>query len=169
MTSDQTGKSSEETLDPGDWQAMRALGHQMVDDMLSYLETVRERPVWQPIPERVKGRIRQPLPLEPEAPEEVYQEFMENILPYPLGNLHPRFWGWAMGNGTPLAMLAEMLAAAMNPNPPYRVFRITPETPLAKQPLRFCRSRLTPPIACVGCLCRRQPNGNQGKHAAMWT
>jgi glutamate/tyrosine decarboxylase-like PLP-dependent enzyme len=30
--------------------------------------------------------------------------------------LHPRFWGWVQGNGTPLAMLADMLAAGMNPH-----------------------------------------------------
>jgi hypothetical protein len=46
--------SMEETLDPKDWEAMRALGHRMVDDMMTYLETVRQRHVWQPIPEKVK-------------------------------------------------------------------------------------------------------------------
>jgi len=35
---------------------------------------------------------------------------------YPMGNIHPRFWGWVMGNGTPLGMLADMLAAGINPN-----------------------------------------------------
>ncbi len=107
---------SEETLDPADWAGMRALGHQMVDDILSYLETVRERPVWRPVPPEVKARLGGPLPLEPEAPEQVYQEFVEDILPYPMGNIHPRFWGWVMGNGTALGVLAEMLAAGMNPN-----------------------------------------------------
>jgi aromatic-L-amino-acid/L-tryptophan decarboxylase len=33
-----------------------------------------------------------------------------------MGNIHPRFWGWVMGNGTVTGMLAEMLASAMNPN-----------------------------------------------------
>lgn len=37
-------------------------------------------------------------------------------MPYPLGNCHPRFWGWVNGTGTPLAVVAEMLAAAMNAN-----------------------------------------------------
>jgi hypothetical protein len=32
------------------------------------------------------------------------------------GNWHPRFFGWVQGQGTPLAMLAEMLAAGMNPH-----------------------------------------------------
>jgi glutamate/tyrosine decarboxylase-like PLP-dependent enzyme len=106
----------EETLDPQDWEAMRLLGRRIVDDILSYLEGVRERPVWQPIPAEVKEFLKQPLPQEPQAPETVYQEFLENILPYPMGNIHPRFWGWVMGNGTPLGVLAELLAAGMNPN-----------------------------------------------------
>jgi aromatic-L-amino-acid/L-tryptophan decarboxylase len=106
----------EENLDPSDWDAMRALGHQMVDDMMNYLETVRERPVWKPVPEEVRQSLQAPLPTEEKPAEEVYAEFMENILPYPLGNVHPRFWGWVMGNGTPLGLLADMLAATMNPN-----------------------------------------------------
>jgi aromatic-L-amino-acid decarboxylase len=108
--------SMEETLDPTDWEAMRELGHRMVDDMMSYLETVRQRPVWQPIPEEVKMALKQPLPLEPQSAEHAYQDFLENVLPHPMGNIHPRFWGWVQGTGTPLGMLAEMLAATMNPN-----------------------------------------------------
>jgi aromatic-L-amino-acid/L-tryptophan decarboxylase len=106
----------EESLDPADWAALRELGVQMVTDMMEYLKTVRERPVWQPVPEPVKDRFRQPLPLEPQPAGEVYQEFQQNVLPYPMGNIHPRFWGWVIGTGTPLAVLAELLAAGMNPN-----------------------------------------------------
>jgi aromatic-L-amino-acid decarboxylase len=106
----------EESLDPQDWEAMRALGHRMVDDMMTYLQTVRERPVWQPMPERVKENLKKPLPVQPQSPEDAYRDFVENVLPYPLGNIHPRFWGWVMGNGTPFGVLAEMLAATMNPN-----------------------------------------------------
>jgi aromatic-L-amino-acid/L-tryptophan decarboxylase len=104
----------EETLDPADWGALRRLGHRMVDDMMTYLEGVRERPVWQPMPADARAALEGPLPLEPADPSEVYHEFQRNILPYPTGNIHPRFWGWVMGNGTPLAMLADMLASGMN-------------------------------------------------------
>jgi aromatic-L-amino-acid/L-tryptophan decarboxylase len=110
------GVRDEETLDPEDWQAMRALGHRMVDDMMNYLETVRERPVWQPIPDEVRAHLNQPLPVEAEGAERAYHDFTEHVLPHPLGNIHPRFWGWVNGTGTPFAMLAEMLAAGMNPN-----------------------------------------------------
>jgi aromatic-L-amino-acid decarboxylase len=106
----------EETLDPENWAAMRELGHRMVDDMFHYLESLRERPAWQPIPREVKDFLKQPLPTEPQDPEQIYQEFVEKVLPYPHGNIHPRFWGWVVGTGTPLGVLAEMLAATMNPN-----------------------------------------------------
>jgi aromatic-L-amino-acid decarboxylase len=106
----------EESLDPDDWRAMRALGHRMVDDMMTYLETIRDRPVWKPIPDNAKASLEAPLPLDPQDPEQIYQEFLENVLPNPMGNIHPRFWGWVIGSGTPLGMLAEMLAAGMNPN-----------------------------------------------------
>ncbi|HEX7435062.1 MAG TPA: pyridoxal-dependent decarboxylase, partial [Anaerolineaceae bacterium] len=107
---------TETGLDPADWPAMRALAHRMVDDMFTYLETVRERPVWQPVPEEVTAALNQPLPKTGQAPEQVYQDFLEQILPYPMGNIHPRFWGWYMGNGTVMGALADFLASCMNPN-----------------------------------------------------
>jgi hypothetical protein len=106
----------EESLDPQDWDAFRDLAHQMLDDMLDYQQQVRQRPVWQPVPASVKEFLKRPLPLTPQPHEEVYRDFVENVLPYPMGNIHPRFWGWVMGNGTPFAAMAELLAATMNPN-----------------------------------------------------
>ena len=107
---------NEESLDPKDWQAMRKLGHRMIDDMMTYLETIRDRPVWQPIPEDVKQNLSMSLPLDPQKPEDIYDEFLDYILPHPMGNIHPRFWGWVIGTGTVFGMLAELLAAGMNPN-----------------------------------------------------
>ena len=41
---------------------------------------------------------------------------MRDILPYSVGNAHPGFMGWVHGGGTPVGMLAEMLAAGLNAN-----------------------------------------------------
>jgi aromatic-L-amino-acid decarboxylase len=106
----------EETLDPEDWESMRALGHRMLDDMLDYMRTVRERPVWRHAPDRVKAQFDKPLPRDPQPPEEIYKEFLEHVLPYPIGNIHPRFWGWVFGTGTVMGAFAELLAASMNTN-----------------------------------------------------
>jgi aromatic-L-amino-acid/L-tryptophan decarboxylase len=105
----------ERTLDPRDWDALRALGHRMLDDMLDYLRTVRDRPAWRPVPAEVRARLNEPLPLEPTPEAAVYEQFKRDVLPYPTGNVHPRFWGWVIGTGTPLAMLADMVASGMNP------------------------------------------------------
>jgi aromatic-L-amino-acid/L-tryptophan decarboxylase len=75
----------EETLDPQDWSGLRALGHQMVDEMLSYLESVRERPVWKPVPADVTARFSEAVPLDGQGAESAYAEFKDNILPFPLG------------------------------------------------------------------------------------
>lgn len=109
----------DETLDPATpaaWDELRLLGHRMVDEMFDYLQTVRERPVWRPMPDEAKARMRQPLPRAPQDPADVYADFISDVLPYPMGNIHPRFWGWVIGTGTPLGALADFLAAVFNPN-----------------------------------------------------
>jgi glutamate/tyrosine decarboxylase-like PLP-dependent enzyme len=105
-----------ESLDPENWEEMRALAHRMVDDAITYLETVRERPVWQPVPEEVAAHFKEPAPRGPEGADSVYEQLVENILPYPMGTIHPRFWGWYMGSGTVFGALADFLAAIMNSN-----------------------------------------------------
>lgn len=104
------------SLDPEDWDAFRALAHRMVDDMVDWLATVEERPVWRPVPAEVQARFSGPAPRAGTDAEAVYQEFRDFILPYPTGNAHPRFWGWVRGAGSPLGMMADMLASGMNPH-----------------------------------------------------
>jgi glutamate/tyrosine decarboxylase-like PLP-dependent enzyme len=105
-----------ESLDPADWAAFRAQAHLMLDDMLGYIEKIRERPVWQPIPKAVRARFRLPAPRVGEELAQVHAEFMQDVLPYAQGNVHPGFMGWVNGGGTPVGMVAEMLAAGLNAN-----------------------------------------------------
>ena len=88
----------------------------MLDDMLDYLEHIRSRPVWQPIPGETRMLFREPLPHGPSDLAAVHRQFMAGILPYAVGNAHPGFMGWVHGGGTPVGMLAEMLAAGLNAN-----------------------------------------------------
>ncbi|HWA15531.1 MAG TPA: pyridoxal-dependent decarboxylase, partial [Gemmatimonadales bacterium] len=106
----------EETLDPADWAAMRAVGHRMVDDMMGWLETVRDRPVWTPMTEQDRRPFQSGIPHAGRDPAAVYEDFRTQVLPHPMGTVHPRFWAWVIGSGTPLGALADMLAATMNPN-----------------------------------------------------
>jgi len=104
------------TLDPADWDAFRRQAHRMLDDMVDYLEHIRERPVWQPIPAEVRERFRRELPAGPSDLAAVHEEFTRYILPFAAGNVHPGFMGWVHGGGTPVGMVAEMLAGGLNAN-----------------------------------------------------
>jgi aromatic-L-amino-acid decarboxylase len=103
-------------LDPADWNALRAQGHRMLDDMLDHLMGLREQPVWRPMEPADRARFRSTPPAGPTALEAVHRDFLETILPFGSGNLHPGFMGWVQGAGTPVGMLAEMLAAGLNAN-----------------------------------------------------
>lgn len=112
-----TGKPKKDlTLDPENWDAMRQLGHQMIDDLFDYWQNIREEKIWKPIPAEVKEFLDQPIPEKGQNPDDVYREFKQNIFPYNKGNVHPRFFAWIQGTGTPLGVLADLLASGMNPN-----------------------------------------------------
>jgi aromatic-L-amino-acid/L-tryptophan decarboxylase len=104
------------TLDPENWEEFRALAHAMIDDTLDYLRDLRERPAWQPMQEGVRSSFDEPLPQKGIGAAAAYRVFKQQVRPYTNGNIHPRFWGWVQGTGTPLGMMAEMLGAAINPH-----------------------------------------------------
>lgn len=105
-----------ETLDPPDWDAFSQVAHRMLEDMIDYQANIRSRPVWQQIPDAVRGLFREELPRDASPLEAVHEIFMQAVLPYAVGNAHPGFMGWVHGGGTPVGMLAEMLAAGLNAN-----------------------------------------------------
>lgn len=88
----------------------------MLDDMLNHTESIRTSPVWQVIPDEARAKFSNPLPSAPTKLEQVHEEFMHSILPFTACNAHPGFMGWAQGGGTPVGMLAEILAAGLNAN-----------------------------------------------------
>ena len=46
----------EESLDPQDWTELKKLGNMMVNDMVDFLQTIREQPVWTKPPQSVKNK-----------------------------------------------------------------------------------------------------------------
>ncbi|MCW9706697.1 pyridoxal phosphate-dependent decarboxylase family protein [Fodinibius salsisoli] len=116
MEKTKTTTEQEIDLDPQDWNTIRELGHQIIEDMVDYLKDLDDQPVWKGVPADVKENLKQAMPQGPSDPNAVYQEFKKNIFPYPKGNIHPRFFGWVEGNGTALGALSELLASVMNPN-----------------------------------------------------
>ena len=112
--SDLNSPGDEKSLDPEDWEELRRLGHQAFDDMVEYLKSVGDRPAWQPLPNAAKRVFEEDVPRQGMDRTAVYEQIREHILPYPTGNIHPRFWSWVGGTGTPTQLIADLVASAMN-------------------------------------------------------
>jgi len=93
---------------------MRALGHRMIDDVMTYLEGIGDGPVWQKPSAQAMEAYRASVPKAGTSPERIYEDYLEHVLPFVIGNGHPRFWGWVSGTGTPMGMLADLLASGAN-------------------------------------------------------
>ena len=107
---------AEETLDPADWTDVEGLSHRIMDDAIAYLRGVRDRPVWREMPPEVRAFFDAPLPRAPMPLSAVYREVAEKLMPYPMGNVHPRFWSWYMGSSNFAGALGEFLAAIQGSN-----------------------------------------------------
>ena len=105
-----------ETLDPSNWDDVRAQAHRMLDEAIDYIADIRNQPVWRPIPDEVRAQFRHDVPREPSSLGDIYREYGELIAPYATGNVHPGFMGWVHGGGNVVGMLAEMLAGGLNAN-----------------------------------------------------
>jgi len=112
----QPGKRQEETLDPHDWDNARAVAHRAVDDAIDYLRDVRDRPVWREMPADVRSSFDALLPHSPTPLRQVYRQITETLMPYPMGNIHPRFWAWYMGSSNFTGALGDFLAAIQGSN-----------------------------------------------------
>lgn len=105
-----------DSLDPSDWRALHEIGHEILDTVMEYIRTVESRPVWQDLPGYVQSALSESPPEAGMSVGEIWNSIKRILLPYSLGNLNPRFFGWVHGAGTPVGVLAEMIAAAVNAN-----------------------------------------------------
>ncbi|GAA4574116.1 pyridoxal phosphate-dependent decarboxylase family protein [Planotetraspora kaengkrachanensis] len=82
-----------------------------------HLSAVPEQPVWRPVPADDRAWLTgQPLPDTGAALEDLLRAICDHVLPYPMGNGHPRFFGWVNSPPSPAGVLVAPLAAAMNPS-----------------------------------------------------
>jgi glutamate/tyrosine decarboxylase-like PLP-dependent enzyme len=98
--------------------AFRELGHALVEDVTSFLETLPQRPV---APGERPPEVRALLPaggVPPRGsdPGELLTEAARLLFEHSLFNGHPRFWGYITSSAAPIGALADLLAAAVNPN-----------------------------------------------------
>ena len=102
-------------LDPEDWKSFRTAAHRMLDDALEKMQSASQGRVWTPFPEEMKEALKTAVPRAGIGTNEVGKKLAE-LLPFGVGNTHPRFFGWVHGSGSPGCILAAMTEAAMNAN-----------------------------------------------------
>jgi aromatic-L-amino-acid/L-tryptophan decarboxylase len=103
---------------PGiDRDAFRQLALAAADLAHDHLRGVPDGPVFTPMkPEERRRLLEQPLPDDGQDPHAILALFRDAVLPHVMGNGHPRFFGWVNSPPAPLGVLADLLAAAMNPS-----------------------------------------------------
>jgi glutamate/tyrosine decarboxylase-like PLP-dependent enzyme len=100
-----------------DLENFRRLGHLAVDMAADYLMQVRQRPVFVPMtPDERRGLLNEALSQEGVPPEELLTIIQDQIFTHPMGNGHPRFFGWVNSPPAPLGIIAEFLAATLDPS-----------------------------------------------------
>ena len=104
-------------LGTGDLEEFRRAGHALVDAVTDHLGALPGRPVWQPLPEDLRMELLSlPLPQGPTGLDPLVEKMARDVLPYPMGNGHPVFFGWVNPPPSLAGVLASLAAAAMNPS-----------------------------------------------------
>jgi aromatic-L-amino-acid decarboxylase len=82
-----------------------------------YLRDLEQHPVWKPMQPAERSRILEtPLQAESLSSDFVLREIEEAIMPFPFGNGSVRFFAYINPPPEPIAVAADLLAAAMNPS-----------------------------------------------------
>lgn len=102
------------TLDPENWNETREAAHRALETVLNYQMGVRDKPAWQQVPEELEAFFKEDAPRKGEPISKVVDDILQKVAPYHPGHSHPRFWGWVCGTGTPVGMIADMVAAGVN-------------------------------------------------------
>ena len=99
--------------------AFREAGHALVDRVADFLGSLRDRPVTPgESPETVRTVLDAgaPLPETGSDPAALLASTAEMLMDHSLLNGHPRFFGYITASAAPIGILADLLAAAVNPN-----------------------------------------------------
>jgi len=128
-------------------------GHKLVDDIAHLLSNFRDKPV---SPEVSPAKIRtilgeRQIPSRGENASMLLEEVTRHLMDNSTFNGHPRFWGYITSSATPIGVLADFLASAINPN--VGGWNLSPiATEIEKQTIRWIAEMVGYPTDCGGIL-----------------
>lgn len=99
-------------------EEFRRVGHRLVDQIAGFLDGVRSHKVQSSDAVALAQQFLgdHALPLKGLPADEVMNDVSSLLIEKSLLTSHPRFWAYINGSASPIGALADMLAAAINPN-----------------------------------------------------
>jgi len=131
----------------------RKLGYQVVDRIAELLGSISRRPV---TPGESPADVRALLgngqiPPEGAAPGHLFKEAADLLFDHSLFNGHPRFWGYISASPSPIGILGDLLAAAVNPN--VGAWALAPmASEIEAQTIRWIAELIGYPVSCGGLM-----------------
>ena len=114
------GEKSPEAESPAwamDAEQFRRLGHEAVEMAAAHLQGLAAGPVFRPMsPREREALLSHPFPERGVPAAQILHLIQERILSHPMGNGHPRFFGWVNSPPAPLAVIADLLASTLDPS-----------------------------------------------------
>jgi aromatic-L-amino-acid decarboxylase len=149
-------------------EQFRSAGHALVDRLADLLATLSERKVTAGLS---VGQIRDLIDATAGVPNDgcefgpLLSQVTELLTGYSLYNGHPKFLGYVTSSPAPIGMLADLLAAAVNPN--VGAWTLSPvATEIELQTIRWIAELLAYPTTCSGVLVS---GGNVANFVGIYT
>jgi glutamate/tyrosine decarboxylase-like PLP-dependent enzyme len=149
-------------------EQFRSAGHALVDRLADLLATLSERKITAGLS---VGQIRDLIDATAGVPDDgcefelLLSQATELLAGYSLYNGHPKFLGYVTSSPAPLGMLADLLAAAVNPN--VGAWTLSPvATEIEIQTIRWIAELLAYPTTCSGVLVS---GGNVANFVGIYT
>ena len=137
-----------------DSATFRKLGHRLVDQVAEFLEAMPRGPVnHDESPSAVRDALdlNGPLPESGMDPELLLNQTSSRLFAHSLFNGHPRFFGYITSSPSPIGILGDFLASALNPN--VGAWILSPAaTEIESQAVRWIASLIGYPEDCGGVL-----------------
>lgn len=99
-------------------EEFKAIGHQLIDSIAEFIDTIHERPVTTgESPKQIQNILsRRSLPEKGSSAATLLSTAADLLFNHSLLNGHPKFFGYITSSAAPIGALADLLAAAVNPN-----------------------------------------------------
>ena len=111
-------KKNRETPIEIDKEEFKKIGYRLIDTISDFIGTIQEKPVTTgESPDQIQAVLgNSPLPEHGTSASELFSRTSDLLLNHSLFNGHPKFLGYITSSPTPVGALADLLAAAVNPN-----------------------------------------------------